>query len=111
MFKPPSSHSFVALRLTTGNSSVVTDSESPNKDEVIESSRLDIIAVPKRPAKTDEPDVGLSSSRELALRIPIGIGRGIPDACPGDSGRHWHSPRNTSVSLEELMGFSISESK
>jgi len=43
---------------------VVTDSESPKRLEVIESSRLEAIAELCRPAKAEMLDVGLSSTRE-----------------------------------------------
>src|SRR4051812_17583742 len=100
MPSPPSSHSLVALRLmTTGISSVVTDSESPNSDELKESSLLGIMADPRRVANIEDVDVGLSSTRAFALRTLIGIGRGRPPGVivPGDSGRHWHKLFKTSI--------------
>src|SRR3569833_1458080 len=61
----------------------------------------------------DEPDVGLSSSRWLSCRTPAGMGfdSDMDVLVLGDAGFHWHRFPSTSVSLDELMGFSMSESK
>ncbi len=66
-------------------------------------------------ANTDEPDVGLSSRRRLSCRRPDGAGCGSDSDSEvnwlGDAGFHWQRFPSTSVSLDELMGFSMSESK
>jgi len=92
------------LRLiTTGTSSVVTDSESPKMLEFTESSRLDMR--PCRPANMEMLDVGLSSVLGPVMRRTLKGRLGICELAwepelvrCGDSGRHWHWLRSTSLS-------------